>query len=100
MRNSSENRNIISEVTFLPLKPSPKGLIGIASVLFNNSLCLNAISVYVRPNGELRLLFPVKMLPNAKEINVYYPINIETYNAIKEAIDEKYKQITASVSDC
>jgi len=90
----------ITEPTFIPLKPNEKGLIGIASVVFNNSLSLNCISVYIRPNGDLRLLFPVKILPNSKEVNVYYPINNETYEAIKEAIAEKYREITVNISDC
>lgn len=90
---------IITEPTFLPLKPNNKGLIGIASVVYNNSLSLNCISVYIRSNGDLRLLFPVKILPNSKEINVYYPINNETYEAIKKAIAEKYREITVSISE-
>lgn len=89
---------IISEPTFIPLKPTEKGLIGIASVLYNNSLSLNCISVYIRPNGDLRLLFPVKILPNSKEINVYYPINRETYELIKETIIKKIEELNEKVS--
>jgi DNA-binding cell septation regulator SpoVG len=100
VRESLQNQNIvITETTFFSLKPNQKGLVGISSVVFNNSLCLNSISVYVRPNGELRLLFPIKVLPNAKEVNVYYPINSETYDAIKKAVEDKYKQITTNLSD-
>jgi len=90
---------IITETTFTPLKPNEKGLIGIASVVYNNSLYLGSISVYTRPNGELRLLFPIKTLPNSKEVNVYYPINKNTYDAIKNAIEDKYKEITADIYD-
>jgi len=90
---------IITEPTFLPLKPNNKGLIGIASVVYNNSLSLNCISVYIRPNGDLRLVFPIKVLPNSKEINVYYPINKEAYEAIKKAIVDKYLEITANIAD-
>lgn len=93
----SETR--ITEPTFIPLRPNGKSLIGIASVVYNNSLSLNCISVYIRPNGDLRLLFPAKILPNSKEINVYYPINKETYEAIKKAIIDKYLEITATISD-
>lgn len=89
----------ITEPTFIPLKPNGKGLIGIASVVYNNSLSLNCISVYLRPNGDLRLVFPIKVLPNSKEINVYYPINKDTYEAIKKAIVDKYSEITATISD-
>jgi DNA-binding cell septation regulator SpoVG len=88
---------IITEPTFLPLKPNDKGLIGIASVVYNNSLSLNCISVYLRPNGDLRLVFPIKVLPNSKEINVYYPINNETYEVIKKAIVDKYVEITSNL---
>ncbi|MDP1852914.1 MAG: septation protein SpoVG family protein [Candidatus Omnitrophota bacterium] len=90
---------IITEPTFIPLKPNDKGLIGIASVVYNNSLSLNCISVYSRPNGDLRLVFPIKVLPNSKEINVYYPINKETYEAIRKAIVDKYLEITVSIAD-
>lgn len=90
---------IITEPTFLPLKPNGKGLIGIASVVYNNSLSLNCISVYSRPNGDLRLVFPVKVLPNSKEINVYYPINKEAYEAIKKVIVDKYLEITVITYD-
>ena len=92
-------RIIITEPTFLPLKPNEKGLIGIASVIYNNALSLNSISVYLRPNGDLRLVFPVKVLPNSKEINIYYPINKATYEAIEKAIVDKYTQITAGLID-
>ena len=90
-------RIVITEQVFMSLKPSEKGLIGIASVVFNNSLYLGSISVYTRPNGDLRLLFPIKVLPNSKELNSYYPINRETYDAIKNAIEDKYKEITANI---
>jgi len=90
---------VIREATFLPLKPNEKGLIGIASVVYNNSLCLNCISVYSRLNGDLRLLFPVKILPNSKEINVYYPINNETYEVIKKAIVDKYNELTSKITN-
>ena len=91
-------RIVITEPVFMSLKPSEKGLIGIASVVFNNSLYLGSISVYTRPNGDLRLVFPNKILPTSKEINVYYPICRMTYDAIKNAIEDKYKEITANIS--
>ena len=87
----------ITESTFIPVKPNEKGLIGLASVVYNNSLSLNCISVYIRPNGDLRLVFPNKILPNSKEINIYYPINHENYEAIKKAIVDKYTEITGNI---
>lgn len=87
---------IITEPTFLPLKPNPKGLIGIASVVFNNFLSLNCISVYLRPDGDIRLVFPIKVLPNSKEINVFYPINRECYEAIRKAVGDKYSEVVGN----
>jgi len=89
---------IISEPTFMPLKPNSKGLLGVASVLYNNSLSLNCILVYSRPNGDLRLVFPIKVLPNTKEVNVFYPVNRESYDAIKKVIEMRYQEITAGIS--
>lgn len=87
-------RIIITEINFLPLKPNDKGLIGIASIVFNNSFSLNCIAVYTRPDGsDYRLLFPVKTLPNGKEINIYYPINRQTYEAIKQAVVKKIEEL-------
>lgn len=85
---------IISQICFYPLRPNEKGLIGFASCLFDEKLSLNSIAVYTTPNGDIRLLFPRTVLPNAKEINIFYPINKETYDVIKEAIVEKIKELT------
>jgi len=88
---------LITEPTFIPLKPNGKGLIGIASVVYNDSLSLNCISVYTRPNGDLRLVFPIKTLPNSKEINIFYPIRNQVYEAIKTAITKKYEELAEKV---
>ena len=89
---------MVTEPTFFPMKPNGKGFIGIASVVYNNALALNSISVYLRPDGSLRLLFPIKTLPNSKELNVFYPINQECYEAIRKAVSDKYEEIASAVS--
>ena len=59
---------IITEPTFLPLKINEKGLIGIASVVYNSSLSLNCIAVYTRPDGsDYRLLFPSKLCKTSED---------------------------------
>ena len=92
IENMSEIK--INEVTFYPLRPTEKGLIGIASCLFDNKLSLNSISVYLTPTGDIRLLFPNTHLQNGKEINVFYPINNETYEALRRAIAQKIENVT------
>lgn len=91
------DKTTIKSVTFYPLRPTEKGLIGIAGCLFDNKLALNSISVYLTPTGDIRLLFPNKVLPNSKEINIYYPINKETYDLIKEAVIKKIKELNEKV---
>jgi len=88
------DKTTISEVSFYPLRPTEKGLIGFASCLYDNKLALNSISVYLTPTGDIRLLFPNKVLPNSKEINLYYPINKETYGLIREAVIKKIEELT------
>lgn len=83
----------ISEVTFWPLPVSDKGLLGISSVLFDNKLCLNSISVYSTLDGNIRLLFPNTTLKNGRVVNVYYPIDRQTYESIREAIAQKIEEV-------
>lgn len=93
------NKITISEVSFYPLRPNEKGLIGFASVNFDNKLSLNSIAVYTRPDGsDYRLLFPSKQLPNGREINIFYPINKETSELIKEAVARKIEELTEKVT--
>ena len=85
---------IISEVCFYPLRPNEKGLIGFASLTFDNKLSLQAIAVYTRPDGsDYRLLFPSKQLPNGREINIFYPINRDTSELIKKAVVKKIEEL-------
>jgi len=85
---------MISEVTFYPIRPTEKGLIGFASCLFDGRLSLNSISIYTRPDGtDYRLLFPAKTLPNGREINIFYPVDSNTYEVIKKAVINKIKDL-------
>jgi len=85
---------VITEPIVVPVKPTNKGLLAFASCLVNNAISLNSIAIYSRPNGNgYRLVYPLKVLPNGKEINVFYPINRETGEIITRAITEKYQEI-------
>jgi DNA-binding cell septation regulator SpoVG len=89
---------VIEEVSFLPVKPSPKGLIGFSSCLFNRSLSLNSIAVYSTTAGDIRLLFPDKVLQNGKKVNIFYPIDSETYESLRMAIKNKIKSVSEKVT--
>ena len=85
---------MISEVIFYPIRPTEKGLIGFAACLFDSKLSLQSIAVYTTAAGGIRLVFPNKLLPNSKEINIFYPVNHETYESIKEAVANKIKELS------
>jgi len=89
----------IKEVTFIPIRPTEKGLIGFASCLFDK-LALSSIAIYTKPNGNgIRCLFPSKKLPNGKDINVFFPIDKETNELITNAIAEKIKEVNEKVKE-
>ena len=88
----------ISDVTFYPIKPSPKGMIGFASCQFNNQLALHSIAVYTRPSGSgIRCVFPEKTLPNGLKINLFYPVNDKTRKSIEDAINVKVQDVAKAV---
>jgi len=88
----------VNEVVFYPIRPTEKGLIGFASCLFDNRLSLNSIAIYTRPDGrDYRLLFPSKRLPNNKDVSIFYPVNNETYELIKDAVVKKIEELTEKV---
>ena len=84
---------IISETTFLPIRPTDKGLIGFSSFLYDGRLSLQSVSVYTTHEGGIRLLFPDRVLPNGKNINAYYPINAETYELMRAAVAKKVEEV-------
>ena len=84
---------IISEITFYPCRPSEKGFLGVSSLLFDNKLSLNSISVYSASSGGYRLLFPKTVLRNGREVNYFYPISREIYDLMLEAIEQKIMSI-------
>lgn len=89
---------IISEIQIIPVKPRD-GLIAFASCVVNASLYIGNIAIYTCPSipDEFRLTYPIKTLPNGKEISCVHPINKKTGEAIRKAIVEKYKKLTQEV---
>lgn len=84
----------ITEVTFLPLPVSDKGLIGLAACVFDGKLKLDGIAIYTRPDGsDYRLVFPRLPLPYGREANIFYPIDKETGLDLKLAIVNKIREV-------
>lgn len=84
----------IFEIQVIPMKPR-EGLVAFASCVINNALYLGNIAVYTSPSNHsgFRLVYPVKVLPNGKEIHCVHPINKKAGELISKAIIEKFKEI-------
>ena len=83
----------ITEIQILPIKPH-EGLVAFASCLFNNCLSLNSIAIYTRADGSgYRLVYPTRIIPNGKQIDIFYPINKEVGDIIEKAIIGKFEKL-------
>lgn len=85
----------ITEVQIIPIKPKD-GLVGFASVIFNNYLYLGSIGIYTRPEGGFRLTYPTRKAGN-KNINVFYPIRKEVAVILEKVIINKFEEVTKYV---
>ncbi len=82
-----------SEVQVTPVK-SKDGLIGFASLVFDDCLYLGSIGIYTRPKGGYRLTYPPRK-SSTSSLPIFHPINKEIAKEIEEAVISKYEEITA-----
>ncbi len=90
----------LSEITWLPVKPTPDGLVGFCSMVLCDSFYLGNIALHATGTGDLRLVYPDKVLPNGKRIHVFHPITKEAGNIVLSAVSEKYQQVTNGGKVC
>ncbi|MCM8794584.1 MAG: hypothetical protein NC819_02110 [Candidatus Omnitrophica bacterium] len=84
----------ISEVEIVPVKPQG-GLVAFASCVVNGLLYLGNIGIHTRPDGSgYRLVFPVKVLPNGKQIHCFHPVTREAGDLLLQAIIRKFEELT------
>jgi DNA-binding cell septation regulator SpoVG len=84
-----ENR--LSEVQVVPVKPF-NGLVGFASLVFDNSLYLGSIGIYTRPEGGYRLTYPTRKTATSN-FNVFHPINKGIATEIENAVIAKFENV-------
>ena len=84
----------ISEIQVVPMKPK-EGLVAFASCIINSSLYIGNIAIYSSPSTQsgFRLVYPVKILPNGKEIHCVHPISKEAGELISKAIIKKFREV-------
>ncbi len=90
-----ENVAILSEISIFPIKPTSEGLLGFTSFVLNDHFYAGNIAIVSRPNGSLRLVYPEKILPNAKRINIFHPITKKAGDLILFEVTKKYQEITS-----
>lgn len=83
----------ISEVEIFPVKPR-NGLIAFASCVINGQIFVGSIGVHTRPDGGVRLVFPLKTIPNGKQIPCCHPITREAGKILLNAITAKLDGIS------
>ncbi|PIQ82273.1 MAG: hypothetical protein COV76_04435 [Candidatus Omnitrophica bacterium CG11_big_fil_rev_8_21_14_0_20_64_10] len=87
----------ISEVEILPVKPQG-GLVAFASCVLNGQIYLGNIGIHTRPDGSgYRLVFPVKILPNGKQIHCFHPLTRQAGDLFLQVIIRKFEELIRSV---
>jgi len=81
----------ITEVQVTPIKPKD-GLVGFASVIFNDCLYLGSIGIYTRPQGGYRLTYPTRKT-GTRSINIFYPIRKEVAITLEKVIISKFEEV-------
>jgi len=84
----------IGNIIVYPIRPTSKGLIGFGACTFADSLALNDIALYTKPDGSgIRCLYPIKKLLNGKVINIFCPLNAQIGKELEDAFNKKVKEI-------
>ena len=75
----------ITEVQIIQIKPHD-GLVGFASILFDDCLYLGSIGVHTRLDGQgYRITYPTKKIGD-RNLNIYHPINRGLSEEIENAV--------------
>lgn len=81
----------ISELQVIPIK-SQNGLVGFASLVFDDCFYLGSIGIFTRLQGSYRLTYPTRK-NSGSNLNVFHPINRSIAATIEQAVIEKYEEI-------
>lgn len=63
-------------------------LVAFASVVLNDSVCLNSIAIHTKLEGGYRLTYPKK-----GDAYLFYPLNKELSKMIESVLFQKYKDV-------
>ena len=89
----------ISEIDYFPVAPRA-GHIGFVSLVVNDALFLGSIAVYTCLSSEqkIRLVFPDRVLPNGRRINIFHPTSRLAEQQITDAVISKLNELFEKVA--
>ena len=82
----------ITQVELIPFRPK-HGHLGFASCVINDQFYLSDIAIFSRPQGGIRLGYPIKTLSNGITLDIFKPLNKEAEASIEAAITEKFESL-------
>lgn len=93
MTSAANKHTKITEIELVPVK-ADNGLVAFANFVLDGKLFLGNIAVYTRLNGRgFRCVYPTKKLANGQQIQLYYPINQQTSQAIEGVISARLTEL-------
>ena len=84
-------QNKVTEVQITTVE-SNNGLVGFASLVFDNSFYFGSIGIFTRPQGGYRLTYPTRKSLKGG-FNIFHPINREIAEQIEQAVISKFKEV-------
>lgn len=80
----------ISEINFCPVKEK-EGLLGFCNFLLHDNFYVGGVAIMSRPNGEIRLCFPTRVINN-KSIPICHPITKDLGEYIQQEVAKEYEK--------
>lgn len=84
----------VSEIQIIPIK-AKDGLVGFASIVFDNSFFLGSIGIFTRAQGGYRLTYPTRK-GSIGNFNVFHPISKEVGDLVEAAVISKFEEVVKS----
>lgn len=91
----SIKRAKISEISIYPITPTSKGVVGFISFTYSNLFRINDCAIVTKREGGYRIVYPLKILPNGKTVNVIYPLSEKVGKPIEDFLLLEYNKFIA-----
>ena len=89
----------VTDIQIVPVKPRD-GLLAFVSFIIDNSCYVGDVALYSRLDGEgVRLVYPMRTLPNGAKVNVFHPIRKDVAEAIENQVNRAYEDLMKKADD-